>query len=154
MKHKIKKIHGRIVAQIDRHQVKIRFLVVGLWNTIFGYLVFYFLESVLSYYIGIGPRSYMFAILLSNAVGVVMAYSLHRNITFRSKSSGRHLVKEFGRFVLGNLFMVLLSVGMLPICVEFFGLSPKVAGAVVTFICTAVSYCAHSRLTFVDADRV
>lgn len=148
MKHRIKRLHGHIAAQADKHQVKLRFLAVGVWNTVFGYLAFFFLETVFSRYIGPGARSYMLAILLSNAVAMLMAYSLHRTITFRSTSSGKQLLREFGRFALNNSLTVALSICLLPVFVEILGIAPKVGGLLVTFICTLVSYYAHSRITF------
>lgn len=148
MKNKIKRIHGHMAAQVNKHQVKIRFLAVGVWNTIFGYLAFFFFESVFSRYVGVGAHSYMAAIVLSNLIAMLMAYSLHRSITFRSTSSGRHLFEEFGRYVLGNYVTVVLSICLLPLFVELIGLMPKVAGLFVTLICMIVSYYAHSRITF------
>ena len=76
MKRRIKKIHGHILAQAGRHQVKIRFVAVGVWNTIFGYLAFFFLESVLSHFAGAGAHTYMLAIVLSNAAAMLMSHPL------------------------------------------------------------------------------
>lgn len=148
MKNKIKKIHGHVIAQANRHQVKLRFLAVGVWNTIFGYLAFFFLESVLSLSLGRGAHSYMPAIVMSNFLAMLMAYSLHRKITFKSTTKGMMLLREFSRFVFGNSLTVILSIILLPIFVEVMSLDPKSAGFLVTLICTVVSYLAHSRITF------
>ena len=144
----IKRMHGRLAAQAAKHQLKLRFLAVGVWNTIFGYLAFFFLETVFSHYAGAGAHTYMLAIVLGNAAAMLMAYSLHRIITFRSTSSGKKMLAEFGRFVLGNTVTLVLSVVLLPVFVEIFGLTPKLAAAFVTLLCVGISYGAHSRITF------
>lgn len=148
MKNKIKKIHGHVVSQANKHQIKIRFLAVGVWNTVFGYLAFFFLESVLSLFLGRGARSYMPAIVMSNFLAMLMAYSLHRRITFKSTTKGIMLLREFSRFVFGNSLTVAISIVLLPIFVEAMSLDPKSAGFLVTIICTVISYFAHSRITF------
>jgi putative flippase GtrA len=126
---------------------------VGVWNTIFGYLAFFFLDSVFSHYFGAGAHSYMLAMILGNIVAMLMAYSLHRNVTFRSTSAGKQLMKEFGRYVLTNYITLVLSVLLLPVFVEMLGASPKLAGLFVTMICTVISYFAHLRVTFRHANR-
>lgn len=137
-----------MVSQANKHQIKLRFLAVGIWNTIFGYLAFFFLESVFSHFAGTGAHTYMLAIVLSNVVAMLMAYSLHRIVTFRSTTSGKKMLVEFGRFTLSNLTIMALSIGLLPVFVEMFGFSPKVAAAIIAVLCAVMNYLAHSRITF------
>jgi hypothetical protein len=39
-------MHFPTAEFMAKHQVKVKFLVVGLWNTIFGYLVFVAFDSL------------------------------------------------------------------------------------------------------------
>lgn len=154
MKSKVRHFHAKVLAHAKNHQVKFRFVVVGVWNSIFGYLTFYFLETVLSGIPEIGAYAYMPAVIVSNIFAVLMAYTLHRNITFRSTTQGIYLVKEFGRFVLGNMAAIASNILLLPVFVELLGVRPKLAAFEVAMLCTIVSYYAHSRVTFSSKNRV
>lgn len=148
MKYKIAKIRSHISAHAYKHQQKIRFFIVGGWNTLFGYLVFFFFDSVISKLFGPGPHSYMVAIVLANVLAMIMAYTLHRVVTFRSDSRGTTQVKEFIKFLLGNITTMGISVVLLPVIVEVAGFNPKVAALFVTAFCALFNYFAHSRITF------
>ena len=80
------------------HQKKVRFVLVGVWNTIFGYLVFvacdYLFERLFS------PRyvAYMSAAVLANIIAILNAYIFHKFVTFRSPLRGLAMIPEFVRF--------------------------------------------------------
>lgn len=67
----------------------IRFLLVGLINTAWGYLLIF----SLMYFLSISPT---ISNALGYAFGLVSSYALHRLYTFRSKNIKRY---EFSRFI-------------------------------------------------------
>jgi putative flippase GtrA len=130
------------------HQIKIRFILVGIWNTIFGYLVFigfdYLFNQIFS------PRyvAYMLAAVISNVIAVTHAYFFHKHFTFKSRVRGRAAVSEYLRFYTTYLFTSIIGLILLPLCVELFRLDPKVASAAITLLMTVASYLSHNRFSF------
>ena len=125
-----------------------RFILVGIWNTIFGYLVFILLETLFS--IILSPRyvAYMSAMVIGQVIAVINAFIFHKYYTFRSRTKGKDLIKEFFRFTTTYIFTFILSLILLPILVEVFDIPPKIAGAVLILILTVISYLGHSKFSF------
>jgi len=86
--------------------------------------------------------------ILAQAVSICQAFVMHRYFTFKSKTSGKAIVKEFGRFVMTYLGVCISAPVMLPIFVEGFGLSPRVAAAIITVITAIISYFGHANFSF------
>lgn len=130
------------------HQKKVRFVLVGVWNTIFGYLVFvacdYLFERLFS------PRyiAYMSAAILSNILAIINAYIFHKHITFQSTVRGKGILMEFARFFSTYLFSIILGLILLPVSVEILGIEPKISAALLIPVTTIISYIGHSRFSF------
>jgi len=82
------------------------FLVVGGFNTLFGYALFALLFKV-------GQLHYTLALMLAYAVGVFLSYATHKRFTFQqAKTQGKSLPKYISSyvaiFVLNWLFLSLL----------------------------------------------
>lgn len=131
-----------------KHQVKFRFLVVGIWNTVFGYLVFIGFDSLFTPVFQQRYVSYMSASVLSNSIAVINAYIFHKFFTFQSKIKGIGIVFEFLRFTSTYIVTFFLSLFFLPLFVEILKLSPKIAGALVIVCCTVISYVGHLKFSF------
>lgn len=136
---------------ISKHDLKARFVLVGIWNTVFGYLVFYLLDSL--FMLIFAPRyiAYMSAMILGYVISIINAYIFHKYITFKSSVKGRGIVAEFLRFFMTYSFALVLSLLLLPFLVEVFHIEPKISGAVVILVCTLTSYIGHSRFSFRQA---
>lgn len=130
------------------HQKKIRFVLVGVWNTIFGYLVFvvcdYLFENLFS------PRciAYMSAAVLSNILAIINAYIFHKLITFQSLVRGKAIIIEFARFFSTYLFSMILGLILLPVSVEVLGIVPRISAALLIPVTIIISYIGHSRFSF------
>ena len=130
------------------HQKKIRFVLVGVWNTIFGYLVFvafdYFFERLVS------PRyiAYMSAAVLSNILAIINAYIFHKHITFQSTVRGKGIIIEFARFFSTYLFSMILGLILLPVSVEVFEIAPRISAALLIPVTTVISYIGHNKFSF------
>ena len=130
------------------HQKKIRFILVGVWNTIFGYLVFvtcdYLFERLFS------PRyiAYMSAAVLSNILAIINTYIFHKHITFQSTVRGKGILIEFARFFSTYLFSMILGLILLPVSVEAIGIEPRISAALLIPVSTVISYIGHARFSF------
>ena len=132
----------------EKHNVKLKFVLVGIWNTIFGYLVFILLETLFSLYISPQYISYMSASVLGQIVAVINAFVFHKYLTFKSSAKGRELIKEFFRFTMTYGFTFCLNLALLPFFVEIFHITPKVSAGIIIFIVLPINYFGHSRFSF------
>lgn len=133
---------------LRKHDTKFRFVLIGAWNTIFGYFVFLLLDSLFSKVLSISWFSYMLSMVLANIVAIFNAFVFHKYITFQSRIRGLAILTELVRFSSTYLFTFLLSLFLLPALIEILGLSTRVAAALVILVCTVFSYIGHSRFSF------
>ncbi len=122
-----------------RHE-KLRFLVVGGWNTLFGYVTFLALYAALHervHYLVIG--------VLAHAIATVNAFACHRLLVFRSRGP---LFAEFVRFVVSQLALLAGALVALWVLVSLLQLHPLVGQAIVTVGVVVAGYLAHRRFTF------
>ena len=137
-----------IIGLLGIHRVKIKFVLVGLWNTVFGYAVFVSLDFLFTPFFEKRYAAYMLAAVLSNILAILNAYIFHKLVTFRSPIRGLAIIPEFIRFFSMYLFSFFLGLVLLPVFVELFHLDPKIAGALFIPITTIISYLGHSRFSF------
>jgi len=133
---------------IAKHHVKVKFLLVGIWNAIFGYLVFIFFNSFFAAYFPKRYIAYMSALILSNILAIINAYIFHKYVTFKSKIKGAGLLFEFLKFSTTYLVTFCLSLILLPLFVEIMKFTTQIAGALVILCCAVISYLGHSRFSF------
>ena len=131
-----------------KQQVKLRFLLVGIWNTIFGYLVFIGLDTLFSGLFSRRYVAYMSAAVFSNILAIINAYIFHKYITFRSKVRGVGIIGEFFRFSTTYLVTFILGLLLLPFSVEVLNITPKIAAALLIVLFTGISYWGHMKFSF------
>lgn len=141
----MEKIKGRL---FHNNFTIIKFGLVGLWNTLVGYSVFWGLDTLFSHLLETKYVAYMSAMILSQVVGTVNAFIFHKYVTFNSKTAGKNMIYEFFRFCLTYAFTFFLSLILLPIFVEVFHHTPKMSAAVIIVICAAISYMGHLKFSF------
>jgi putative flippase GtrA len=125
---------------------KLRFLLVGAWNTAFGYGLFAGL------YLWLGQEiHYLIILLLAHAVSVTNAFLGHRYLVFRSQGP---IVWEFMRFNLSYLGALLLGMAGMPFLIEVCGLYPLHAQAMLLVIGLIFSYIAHKYYSFKVGSQV
>lgn len=117
-----------------------RFLLVGAFNTAFGYLVF-----VLLYLLAGDRLHYLLVAVLAHFLAVAEAFLFHRRLVFRS--SGPWLM-EFFRYNLSVLGVMLAGLLGLYLLVSGLQLHPLPAQAIVTGLSVIVSYFAHRHFSF------
>ena len=126
-----------------------RYLLVGLWNTLFGYGTFALLTALLN---PIVPHSYIWASLLSSLLNITVAYLGYKWFVF--KTQGNYL-REWARCVTVYSGAIVLGVVLLPILVlairrgtPFVHAAPYIAGAILTAVSAVYSFIGHKRFSF------
>lgn len=129
------------VGRIVRDE-KVRFLAVGGTNTVVGFLLF----AAFQYWIFRDiPFGYLISLVLSYAIAIVLAFILYRRFVFRVSG---HVVRDFIRFV--GVYAVSIGINFLalPVLVEFAGIPPVLAQAIVLVCTTVVSFLGHKYFSF------
>lgn len=122
---------------------KLRFLVVGGWNTVFGYACFSLLYLLAGDHV-----HYLIITTVAHGINIAQAYVMHRHLVFRSDA---RIAGEFLRFNAGHIGTFLFGLLAMYLLVEAGGLSPLVAQALVILMNLVLSYVLHSRVTFAGA---
>lgn len=126
-----------------------RYLLVGIWNTAFGYGLYALFTALLMPKLRFG---YIYAAVFSNIVAITVAYLGYKIFVFKTK--GNYLV-EWVRCLMVYGAGMLPGLVLLPIVVEGlhygFGLqrsAPYIGGAVVTGLTVIASFFGHRYFTF------
>ncbi len=127
---------------------KVRFLLVGGLNTAFGYAIFWLLYGAFARVFAVPYFAYTSAQVVGWVIAVLIAYVLHKYVTFRSAARGRAAWFEFLRFMQTYVTMFVLGLVLLPFLVEIIGFGPRTAALVATGIGAVVSYLGHRFVTF------
>ena len=119
---------------------KVRYLLAGGWNTVFGYVVFTVLYELA------GKRiHYLLILAISHVLAVTNAFFSYRRMAFRDGAGGW---PAYLRFNLVYLAIFAINAPGLYFLVRFLGLSPLLAQGILFVLTTVSSYLLHSRFTF------
>jgi len=122
------------------HGQKIRYLLVGGWNTVFGYLLFAVLFSLLGAWV-----NYIAILVISYVFGITNAYLCYKFLVFRTE--GNYL-REYLRFYLVYGAAFLLNLALLPVFVELLHLDPLISQGIIVGLTVIISYIAHKNFSF------
>ena len=127
------------VLGVLNHQV-LRFAMVGVVNSVFGFCVFAALQLTMGQHV-----HYLVILLFSHVVSVLEAYALQRWLVFRV--SGRWW-RDLARF--WSVYLVALAINLvaLPLLVEIARVSILPAQAIVMLGTAMGTFFAHRRFTF------
>lgn len=123
-----------------RHREKALYLVVGAWNTLFGFCFWALLQNSLG-----DDLSYVGTLILAWPFVVLNAYLGYRFIVFRSKGPVR---SELPRFALVYLVVLVANLIFLPIALQLVPSNIYVVEALFTATIIAGSYLAHRFFSF------
>ena len=126
------------VAELARSQ-KLRFLLVGVANTVCGYLLF---AGVL---LVVGEESYVLTGVISHLVATTLSFGLNRTYVFGS--DGRILL-DYLRFQVTYTLILALNVALLIAFVEFLRWPVLVAQAVCLCFVAVSGYLGHKHFSF------
>ena len=121
---------------------RVRFLIVGAFNTFFGYGLFVAFELLVGKH-----TSYFISLYGSFIIAATVAFLLHRHFTYRVTGTGNILI-DFLRFQGVNFVALGVNTLVLPLLVEVAGINVLVAQALIVIITTLVSYFGHKFFSF------
>ena len=137
-----------LITFIQKFKTEIRFIFVGGWNTVFGYLVFLLFLFLLEKIFNNERQIYSLSIAFSHLISVINSFIFHKVVTFVSKQKGLELVYEFRRFFNSYIITFLLNLSLISIQVELLSLNPRIAGAISLPIVTVVTFFLLSKYAF------
>ncbi len=134
-----------------RRREQALYVVVGAWNTLFGYGVFALLYHLLHDVAGV-PRipGSMSALVLASAIGIANNYVLYRVIVFRSHGAVR---RELPRFLLVYLVALAVNLVVLPLALHELPFNVYAVQAVYTVAVVVTTYIANKYFSFAPALR-
>lgn len=142
------KFLSRLTSHIPPGQFG-RYLLVGVWNTAFGYSTFAALTALLKPYV---PQSYMLGAVLSNLLNISVAFLGYKWFVFKTK--GNYL-REWARCLAVYGSGMVVGLAALPIVVwvihrttTFDRQAPYLAGAVVTVFGVIYNFLGNKRFSF------
>ena len=137
-----------VVQRLPIGQV-FRYLLVGAWNTFFGYGLFALFTYLLTDRL---PFAYMAASVLSNVIAVTVAFLGYKWFVF--KTEGNYF-REYARcyLVYGTAFLANLAMLPVLVCLLNWSLGPRpsvpyIAGAALTAGTVLVSFLGHRHFSF------
>jgi len=118
----------------------VRYVLVGAWNTVFGYGLFVLLHQLLS-----GTVHYIVILVVASLVAILNAFVCHRRFVFRVQGS---VLLDLARFSVVYLVALAANVALLPLLVEVLGLHVLVGQALVVAGTVVASFFAHRSFSF------
>lgn len=123
-----------------RRREQILYLVIGGWNTVFGYGVWAVLQATLGNYL-----HYLVVVLLAWPIAVLNAYLGYRYVVFRSRGP---VLKEFGRFSLVYVVTLVVNLMLLPVALTVLPFNIYLVQAILTALVVVSSYLSHRYYSF------
>lgn len=146
---------SQFYARITRHFPPgqfLRYLVVGGFNTLFGYSCFALLNWVLTPHL---PYAYVLAAVLSSVINITFSFLTYKWFIFKTK--GNYL-REWTRCVVVYSGGIAASAVLLPACVLLLRhltrmneSAPYVAAAILTAINVLASFIGHRKFSFASS---
>lgn len=123
-----------------RRREQLLYLVVGGWNTVFGYGVWALLQALL------GDRlHYLVIVLIAWPIAVLNAYIGYRYLVFRSRGP---ILRELPRFSLVYFVTLIVNLALLPIALNVLPFNIYGVQALLLVIVIICSYLSHKYFSF------
>ncbi len=119
---------------------EVRYVLVGGWNTLFGWAVFVVLQLTVGHAIG-----YMAVLVIAQVVSIANAYLCYRWLVFRVQGNWW---LDFVRFSTVYWIVFALNIVALPLMVSVLGMNVIVAQTIFVVVTVIASYIAHNRFSF------
>lgn len=132
-------IADKVKGLYDAHGEKLRFLIVGVWNTLFNVVLFNVLLLVF------GRATYLVWFWVAWAISVIQSTVTMKYFAFRRKGP---ILPQIGRAYVIYLPAQGLSTVIMWFAVTVMRIMPPVAQLITVFVTTAFSYIGHKYFTF------
>ena len=126
------------LMRVARDQ-RVAFLVVGVFNTLVGYLSFVALLPVL------GRDHYLIALICAYVISVLVAFVLYRYAVFRVRG---HVLSDLWRFATVYIASLAVNLVLLPVLVEFAHLPVLLAQALIVCVTALMNWLGHKHFSF------
>jgi len=123
-----------------RRREQVLYLVVGGWNTAFGYGIWAPLQFLLGDHL-----HYLVVVLIAWPIAVLNAYLGYRYLVFHSRGS---ILAELPRFSLVYVATLAVNLVLLPIALRVLPFNIYVVQALLTMIAVVGSYLGHKYFSF------
>lgn len=121
----------------NRDLVKpLKFILVGILNTVIGYGVFF----ILSYFF-----YYIIALIIAHIIGVTNSFVWNKYWTFGTR---KNYLREFIKFNLVYLLVLLANIAILGFLVDYLKFDPRLCQMIVLPVVTIISYFGHRSWSF------
>lgn len=127
-------------AVVTRHREKIMYLIVGMWNTAFGYGLFAGLYYLLS-----KSLNYNVILFISYVVSTINAYLLYKYLVFQTKGD---LIRGYLRFSVVYIYAYVGNMVILFGLKRFTSIDLYMGQAISVIVIVLVSYFSHKKFTF------
>jgi putative flippase GtrA len=131
---------GPAVRLYFRRREQILYIVVGGWNTVFGYGVWALMQYALGDHL-----HYLVVVVLAWPIAVLNAYLGYRFVVFRSRGS---VLRELPRFSLVYVATLAANLALLPVALGVLPFSIYVIQAIFTAAVVVCSYLGHKYYSF------
>lgn len=139
----------RLTSHIPRRQV-VRYIVVGAWNTLFGYLVYATLTALFTRLTSFYP--YVFAAVLSNIVNITGSFLGYKWFVFKTKGNYlREWLRAMAVYTTSITITTIslpLLVGLLRHTTHFPRAAPYIAGGIICTASVTMSFFGHKHFSF------
>lgn len=122
---------------------KYRFLAVGAWNTVIGYLIF------VAAHLAIGGRVHpTVTVVVAYCIALPQSFLTQRLLVFRSAQGP--WPTQFFRFLASNSAIFVANLILLPLLISTTHIHPLVGQALFVAVSTIASYLIHKHYSFAD----
>ncbi len=127
------------MKRLSSAPLKIRYLIIGAWNTFFGFAVFTILMIVF-------PISkYLIALTLTMLLAGMNSYMTQRKFVWQSSANMKAEFSKFFTVFIGQFFANLV---LLYILVDYFNFHPLWTQYVIAAVLIVMTYISHKNWTF------
>lgn len=129
-----------------------RYLLVGIWNTGFGYASFAILTMILDRRFANG---YILASFFSSLLSITVAYLGYKVFVFRTK--GNYLrewlrcVAVYSVGIIAGLILLPIVVALIRASTPYHAGAPYIAGALITVLSVIYNFIGHKKFSFQGA---
>jgi putative flippase GtrA len=125
---------------VPNHEAKLRFLIVGAWNTAFGYVISIALYSLLKHHLNVVAIT-----TLGSIASITNAFILHKIFVFRTQ--GNWLIEYFRSYLTYGITSI-IGIGLVSLMVEMLGLAFWIAQGLAIAVVIPASFILHKKFTF------
>lgn len=142
----------RLFAHLPHDQL-LRYLVVGVWNTLFGYACYFLLVRLFLRILPIAPSlTASLALIVATVINITVSFLGYKWFVFRT--SGNYLREYLRSMTVYLPSLVLNALLVVPLTTTFRLIrpvreqAPYLAGALLAFVTVILSFFGHKHISF------